>query len=336
MHPLASASVPPTATTGGLLEVHAGTILGVHLTGGTPSALAWWALAGACLALVVARGRHGRRAAGLQEPGMEMAAGGLTQIMAGVLAAPAAVVLALVWADHAGILGLVLAPAGGMVAGWAVALPLASRRGHYVPLSEAVRDARPTTPTRWAAVAVVTCAATALLASLPDGLVAGVAAAVAIGVAGEGGVVHRRTATAAQRAGLVEQLAAVLSVAPSALEAVAWYATPDGGVIVERPPAQAIAHLDGLAERCGRVWPHLEVAEATATRIAFASASDAHRASAAEQIRSGGLLAGPSTGPDAGSPFPDAGAAGAGGGGSLPAPAPPPVDVIDLDDEDLR
>ena len=318
------------------------TVLGIHLLGGAPThplAWAWSALAGAGLAALIARGRHHRRAAGAAEPGHPEGGGhgGLAQIFTGWVVGPAAFVLTLWWADHAGPLATILAPAGGLLAGWALAMPLAHRRGHTIALSEAVRSARPTSLARWGAVAVAGVAGTLALGNLPDGLVLAAVAGVMIGVGAPGGLVHRATAARQARAEILEQLAAVLQVTVSTLETVDWAVGADGGVVVLRPPAQALAHLDGLEARAGRIWPHLMLSDASASRIVFSPSSDEHRGAGAERIRSGGLFAAPATGTGEGSPVSPAGAGpeeGPAGGSPSPSP-PPPGEPINLTDEDL-
>lgn len=95
----------------------------------------------------------------------------------------------------------------------------------------------------------------------------------------------------ALREAIAGSLAAALGISIPALEDLSWYVMPDRTIVVERPAA-ALLNTSRLDERVATLLPHLEVAEASPSRIVLSPLSEDGADSRAHAQLSGGLVTG--------------------------------------------
>jgi len=182
----------------------------------------------------------------------------------------AAVIFAILIAGKATIgfgtfAGLIIVIVTGALAGIALAQTIASRRGLEISMKDAL-----TAPRRHPLPSLLGAVAGTLVGGLPGGSIMGAIFGASLS---HGQRVRKAKMTTDQ---LVSPLAAILGIPESDLTdgKIKWGYTKTGQIIIPRPSARILTHLDQIPARLATHLPDLCVETANATEIVFSPVDD--------------------------------------------------------------
>jgi len=186
----------------------------------------------------------------------------------------AAVIFAILIAGKATIgfgtfAGLIIVIVTSMLAGIALAQTIASRRGLEISAKDAL-----TAPRRHPLPSLVGAVIGTLVGGLPGGSIIGAIFGASLS---HGQRVRRAKMTTDQ---LVSPLAAILGIPESDLTngTIKWGYTKSGQIIIPRPSARILTHLDQIPTRLATHLPDLWVETANATEIVLSPVDDETKA----------------------------------------------------------
>lgn len=167
------------------------------------------------------------------------------------------------------IVGIILTAVISVLAGSTLAQTVASRRGIYISMRDVVTAPRQhPLPSFVGAVVGLLFIVIGGLASVVPGVIIGALCGASLS---HGQRVRKTQMTIDQ---LHSPLAAVLGVSESEIESMSWGVTPQGEIIIPRPNAKVLNHINAIPGRLVQYLPDLYMETASATEIVLSPLDD--------------------------------------------------------------